>query len=139
MNSFLQIVGYASDAMAGRPPTKQAPRFGQRLAMLRKQQGLSQEALAELLRTTRNNIAYYERKADNPSLDFIKRCAQVLRVTPHELIGQEQKGRPGRPSKLHQKIDQIAKLPRPTQQFVLQFLDQVLTTSSREEPKKNDA
>lgn len=136
MNSFIQIVGYASDAMAGRPPTKQAPRFGQRLAALRKEQGLSQEALAALLNTTRNNIAYYERKADNPSLDFIERCAQTLRVSPQELIGEDLKGKPGRPSKLHQKIDQVTKLPRATQQYVLQFLDQVLTTSSIEAPKK---
>jgi transcriptional regulator with XRE-family HTH domain len=137
MDLFLQTVGYAVDTMAGRPPLKEAPRFGQRLAVLRKQQGLSQKALAGLLGTTRNNIAYYERKADNPSLDFIERCARALRVSSQELIGHDQKGKPGRPSKLHQKIDQIGKLPRSTQQYVLQFLDQVLTTASREEPEKN--
>jgi len=30
---------------------------------------------------------------------------------------------------LHQKVDQIALLPRATQQYVLQFLDQVIVTA----------
>lgn len=115
--------------MAGRPTTRQAPRFGQRLAALRKQQGLSQEALAQLLDTTRDNIAYYERKADNPSLDFIERCAQALRVSMEALVTDTSKARsakPGPPSQLEQRLSAVRQLPRSKQKVVLQFLDAFL-------------
>jgi len=129
MNPLSQIFGYPLDSMAGRPPTKQAPRFGQRLAALRKQQGLSQEALAQLLDTTRDNIAYYERKADNPSLDFIERCAQALRVSMEALVADTSKTRstkPGPPSQLEQRLSAIRQLPRSQQKVVLQLLDAFL-------------
>lgn len=129
MNLLCQIADYSLASMAGRPPTRQAPRFGQRLAALRKQLGLSQEALAQLLGTTRDNIAYYERKADNPSLDFIERCAQALRVSPEELITDTTKtrsARPGPPSQLEQRMTAVRQLPRGKQKMVLQFLDAFL-------------
>jgi len=115
--------------MAGRPPTRQAPRFGQRLAVLRKQQGLSQEALAQLLGTTRDNIAYYERKAENPSLDFIERCAQALRVSPEELItenGKVRSGKPGPPARWEQLSRRLATLPRGKQRVVIDMLEGLL-------------
>jgi transcriptional regulator with XRE-family HTH domain len=115
--------------MAGRPATKTAPRFGQRLAALRKQQGLSQEALAKLLDTTRNNVAYYERKADNPSLEFIERCATALGVTPHDFIGDTPNGRhvkPGPPSKWEQLSRRLAALPRGKQRVVIEMLEGLL-------------
>jgi transcriptional regulator with XRE-family HTH domain len=129
MNSFFQIAGYPLADMAGRPPTKQAPRFGQRLAVLRKQQGLSQEALARLLDTTRDNIAYYERKAENPSLDFIERCAQALHVSPEELIAGSAKARstkPGPPARWEQLSRRLATLPRGRQRVVIDMLEGLL-------------
>ncbi|PZR76759.1 MAG: transcriptional regulator [Chthoniobacterales bacterium] len=119
--------------MAGRPPTKDAPDFGKRLAAARRAKGLSQEALAKLLRTTRVNIGYYERKATNPSLDFIHRCAEVLSVSVADLIGAAapKNGRkPGPPSRLQKQIEQIGQLPRARQRFVSEMLDTVLQKSS---------
>lgn len=129
MNSLFQIAGYSLASMAGRPSTKEAPRFGQRLAALRKQQGLSQEALAQMLDTTRDNLAYYERKADNPSLEFIERCAAALHVTAHDLIGDAPKGRatkPGPPAKWEQLSRRLASLPRGKQQVVIEMLEGLL-------------
>lgn len=129
MKSLFQIVGYPLAQMAGRPATKEAPRFGQRLAALRKRQGLSQEALAQLLDTTRDNVAYYERKADNPSLEFIERCATALSASPHDLIGDAPKGRvgkPGPPAKWEQLSRRLASLPRGKQQVVIEMLEGLL-------------
>ena len=115
--------------MAGRPPTKQAPRFGQRLAVLRQRQGLSQAALARLLDTTRDNIAYYERKAENPSLDFLERCAQALGVSLQELITEQAKTRsakPGPPARWEQLSRRLATLPRGKQQVVIEMLEGLL-------------
>jgi transcriptional regulator with XRE-family HTH domain len=113
--------------MAGRPPLKDAPDFGKRLAAARKAKGLSQVAFAQALGTTRSNLAYYERKASNPTMDFIHRCAAILDVSAGELIGaQVPKHRPGPPSRLQHQIEQISRLPRSKQRFVSQLLDTVL-------------
>lgn len=123
---LIQHCPYNGD-MAGRPPTKDAPEFGQRLAAARKAKGLSQETFAKMLRTTRSNVAYYERKAGNPTMDFIQRCAAILDISAGELIGaQAPKHRPGPPSRLQQQIEQISRLPRSKQRFVSELLDTVL-------------
>lgn len=120
--------------MAGRPPTKEAPPFGQRLAAVRKKQGLSQKQLAERLKTTREVIDYYERRAVNPSLAFIERAAESLEVSVAELVGSEPRtyrGKPGPLPQLARRIEQIRKLPRKEQEFVMRFLDTVLERAGR--------
>lgn len=123
---------YTAD-MAGRPPTKDAPEFGKRLSAARRAKGLSQEALAKMLGTTRVNIGYYERQASNPTLEFIQRCAEALEVSAAELIGSEApKGghKPGPPSRLQKQIEQIARLPKSKQRFVSELLENVLQKSA---------
>jgi transcriptional regulator with XRE-family HTH domain len=125
---------YNPDVMAGRPPTKEAPPFGQRLAAVRKKYGLSQKQLAERLKTTREVIDYYERRAVNPSLAFIERAAESLEVSVAELVGCEPRlarGRPGPSSQLARRIEQIRELPRKEQEFVIRFLDTVLEKAGR--------
>jgi len=115
--------------MAGRPPTKEAPRFGKRLAQARKAQGLSQEEFAAKLGTTRVNLAYYERKAENPTLEFLDRCAEVLKIPVSELIGEgdaEERRKPGPKSKLDKQLEAVRSLPRAKQKFVSEFLETVL-------------
>jgi len=120
--------------MAGRPPIKEAPPFGQRLAAVRKRHGLSQKQLAERLKTTREVIDYYERRAVNPSLAFIERAAESLDVSVAELVGSEQKParrRPGPSSQLARRIEQLRDLPRKKQEFVIRFLDTILEKAGR--------
>jgi transcriptional regulator with XRE-family HTH domain len=120
---------YNSAVMAGRPPTKEAPPFGQRLAAVRKKNGLSQKELAARLKTTREVIDYYERRAMNPSLSFIERAAESLEVSVAELVGSDPRffrGRPGTSSQLARRIEQIRQLPRKEQEFVIRFLDTVI-------------
>jgi transcriptional regulator with XRE-family HTH domain len=116
--------------MAGRPPTKEAPEFGKRLAFARKAKGLSQDSFAKMLDTTRGNIAYYERKAGNPTLDFIQRCSQVLNIPLSELTGSPEvikdKRKTGPPSMLEQRLEAIRHLPRSKQKLLLQVLDTFL-------------
>jgi len=79
---------YNAGVMAGRPPTRDAPMFGQRLAALRRSKDLSQTQFSDLLDTTRKMIDYYERRAGNPSLDFIHRAAEPWRFPSRSLLGQ---------------------------------------------------
>ena len=114
-----------------RPPTKQAPEFGQRLAALRKTRGLSQPQFAQLMGMSREMITYYERRAQNPTAEFLQKAAEILEVSANELLGQEvqSKRKPGPPSELEARLDAVRKLPRQRQRFVLDFIDTVLRDS----------
>ncbi len=117
--------------MAGRPPLTPAKPFGARLAALRKSKGWTQPKLAQKLEITLAALIYYERKAENPSAAIVSKAASVFGVTVDELLGIKplRQTKPGPVSMLHQKVDQIAVLPRATQQYVLQFLDQVIASA----------
>ena len=74
-------------------------------------------------------IYYCQRCAGNPSLDFIQRAAEALDVSVAELLGSQPKaarGKPGPPPQLQLRFEQIRRLPRKEQEFVIRFIDTVL-------------
>jgi len=118
-------------AMAGRPATKEAPVFSQRLVMLRKQKGLTQTQLAERLGISREMMNYYERRSPNPSLEVIQKLAEALEVSVPELLGVDMKAahkrsKPGPTPQLQLRFERIQRLPRKEQEFILRFLDTFL-------------
>ena len=131
---LLKTDSYNLGVMAGRPPIKDAPIFGQRLAAARKNRGWSQTKLAEKLGTNQKVIDYYERRAANPSLAFIQKAAKVLGVSTVALVGNESnnpKSKPGPPPALALRFERIRQLPRKEQDFVIRFLDTVLERAGR--------
>lgn len=64
--------------------------FSDRLSSLRKQRGLTQEALADLIGITKTQVYRYESNLSQPTLDVIKRLAVTLSVTADELIFEEE-------------------------------------------------
>ena len=111
----------------GRPATKEAPIFGQRLSFYRTQRGLSQNQLAEKLGITRDLVGYYERRCQNPTVDFVQKVAHLLQVSTDELVGNKPiKHKPGPNPKLVQKFEQVKDLPQAKQKLVSDFLDTVL-------------
>ena len=68
--------------------------FPERLTSLRKQRGLTQEALAELVGVTKTQVYRYENGSSQPTLDVIKRMAVSLSVTTDELIFEENERKP---------------------------------------------
>ena len=102
---------------SGRRPTKSAPKFGQRMAAFRVAKGLTQFDLAAALGMTRDQIAYYERAARNPSLELVQKIADFFGVTVGELLNDTTKTarKPGPPSQftqLAERLDQVADLRR---------------------------
>lgn len=125
---------YNDGEMAGRPAEKEAPLFGQRLAAVRRNKGLTQRQLADKIQIKRELIDYYERRSPNPALDFIERAAAALEVSVAELLGSEpnsSRAKPGPASQLQRKFEQVKLLPREKQKFVLQFLDTVLDNQQK--------
>ena len=119
---------YTAGMPGGRPTNRKAPPFGERLAALRNAQGLSQSDFAAKVGVTREMVNYYERRAKNPTADFVQKAAKVLGVGADELLGVKPLSarKPGPQSKLHQKIEQLRDLPPSKQKLVLDVLDTVL-------------
>src|SRR5579871_4239188 len=93
--------------MAGRPPTKPAPRFGAQLAALRKARGLTQQQLADQLELSLDMLTYYERRAKNPTAEFVARAAAILGVSTDELLGRPgpaKRSKPGPPSLIEERL-----------------------------------
>lgn len=55
---------------------------------LRRGKGLSQRELAAKLNTTREAIDYYERRAQNPTLDLIPKAGRSLRDDGGRVAGK---------------------------------------------------
>jgi transcriptional regulator with XRE-family HTH domain len=120
---------YNGDIMAGRPPSKSAPAFGQRLALARKAKGISQEQFAQLLGTTRTAVDYYERRAANPSIELIRRCADALGAPVGDFIADAGEALPrkrGPKSEIEQRMAALANLPRTRQRKILEVVDAML-------------
>jgi len=113
----------------GRPPTTKAPEFGARLAALRKACGLSQLEFADKAGISRPMVDYYERRAPNPAASFVIKAADVLGVTTDELLGIPPGGRRkvGRKSKLDRYVEQVKRMPRAEQEYVVKFLEQAVS------------
>src|SRR5438128_534091 len=60
--------------------------FPERLALLRKKKGLTQQALAEQVGVQLLQIHRYENGSSQPTLDVIRKLAVALSVTADELI-----------------------------------------------------
>lgn len=122
--------------MIGRPTEKAAPAFGQRLAAARKAKGWTQRELADALETTIKMVDYYERRAVNPALEVVQMCARALDVPVSSLIGEGDPApaarKPGPVSQLERRFEQVKRLPREKQKFVLQFLETVLEKQETE-------
>ena len=62
------------------------PLIGNRLALLRKRRGLSQEELAERARLDRSYVSRIERGLANPSMGVLERICVALDITLQELF-----------------------------------------------------
>ena len=126
---------YNADVMAGaggRPPQKEAPPFGRRMATLRRQKGLSQTELAQRLGTTQKTVDYYERRTLNPTLDVIQKVADALEVPPAQLIGDNNGSmkislKTGPTSKLQKIFEDVARLPRRQQEKIVEVVSALMT------------
>ncbi len=123
---------YALDVMAGRPPINEAPVFGGNLATLRKARGWTQPQLAKMLGISLSALVYSERKATNPSGEFLAKAATVFNVSVDELLGHAVKPmrKPGPPSRLQQLTEQLSTLPRQKQKAVVEILEGYLKTAA---------
>ena len=69
--------------------------FGEKLYQLRKERGLSQEALAEKLHTSRQAISKWENNNGYPETEKIILISKIFQITLDDLLMEERERRRG--------------------------------------------
>ena len=106
---------------------KKIKNFGKRLAMLRKQRGMTQQQLADEIDVSRRVIAYYEVESDNPPGNIIMLLSKALNITSDELLGLTPTDIGGKPNlKLTRRMKEIENLPPAQQKVLLKTIDTFL-------------
>lgn len=108
--------------------------LGTRIAQARKDQGMTQQQLADQLGIPQQTLAHYEVARARLSVSMLPTLAQLLTLSLDELIGNplpRRKGKRGPVSRLQQQIEAVEQLPKTRQQFVSQILDTVLAQANR--------
>lgn len=101
--------------------------LGARIARARKEQGLTQQQLADHLGIVQQTYAHYEVGHVRFPASTLPILGKVLGLTPEELLGQERpKGKRGPTSRLQQQIDRISQLPKTKQRLAMDMLDAVI-------------
>lgn len=101
--------------------------LGGKVATLRKEQRLTQAQLAEILGVSQQHMASLETGIRKIPSSMLPTFSHVFGVSVDELLGVgAAKHKRGPTPKLQRQIEQIRKLPRTKQRFVMQMLDTVL-------------
>ena len=101
--------------------------LGARMAKLRKDQGITQVQMAEWLSVSQQTINAYEVGRRRIQVSALPTVARLLGVSVEELVGEASKpGKRGPAPKLQQQLEQLSRLPKPKQKFVMEMIETVL-------------
>jgi len=98
--------------------------FADRLAGLRKQRGLTQQALGDVAGVHMMQIHRYESGASQPSLEVLKKLAKALRVSADELLFDKDEREPD--EELRLQLEAISRLDPAEKHVVMEVLDGLL-------------
>lgn len=106
-------------------------RLGQQIATLRKAQHITQVQLAEFLGISQQYLQAFEAGRRKVPASMLPTLAQLFGVTLEELVGMPvPKNKRGPAPKLQRQIEQLQRLPKTKQRFVMEMLDTVLQQAS---------
>jgi transcriptional regulator with XRE-family HTH domain len=102
--------------------------LGARIAERRRELGLTQVQIAEVLDVTQQTYAGYESGRYRVPVSMLPALAQMLMMDMETLLGTtaKQRAKRGPAPKFQQHIERISRLPRAKQRFVIQVLESVL-------------
>jgi len=123
----LRLDPYNGVMSRGRKPSQDAPLFGQRLVHFRQKLGMTQYDLAEALEISRDLVGHYERRSQNPNLDFVLKVAELFEVSVDEFLGlKPERSKSGPPPKALKVAEKIAALPKTKQTVVIEMIEGVI-------------
>lgn len=105
--------------------------FGKKIQMLRKNNNLSQESLAVILRINRNYLSRIETGKSEPSLSVLKRIVEYFKIDIETLIGIKKSD-----SNVDDKIKKIINGCQYLMEDDLDFLIRVISVMREEYVKK---
>ena len=106
--------------------------LGTRIAQLRKEQGLSQQALADQLGIAQQTFAHYEVGRARMPVSLLPELARFFGVGVDDLLGlRNGTGKRGPAPKLQQQIERLGQLPKAKQRVVMEMLEGVLSQANR--------
>ena len=101
--------------------------LGERIIERRKELGLTQVQLGEMMSVTQQVIASYEAARRQIPAWRVPDLAKALDLTLEDMMGVNGSGKKRGPkSKLEKQLDEVRQLPKSEQVFVSQFLDKML-------------
>jgi len=98
--------------------------FPERLAALRKERGLTQQALADQVGLAVLQIRRYEGGTSQPTLDVIRRLAIALGVSADMLVFDEQERGPS--ETLRYQFEAVSRMSEHDQEMIRELLDAVI-------------
>jgi transcriptional regulator with XRE-family HTH domain len=98
--------------------------FGKRLAALRKQRGMTQQALADTVGCHVTMIRRYEAGETQPTLDIIRNMARALSVSADALVFEHDERDPV--DELRMQFEVISQLPPDERSVVKEVLDSLI-------------
>ncbi len=106
--------------------------LGHRLAQLRNEQGLSQQAMADALGVAQQTYAHYEVGRIRMPVSLLAAIAQFFGVSVDALLGRQNgAGKRGPAPKFQQQIERLNRLPKARQKVVMEMPEGVLSQASR--------
>ena len=101
--------------------------IGERIANLRKAQGITQKELAEKIGVTRTVITDYERGRVRIYDEMLARLAQALGISADELLGLRKPEETGNQSlRLTRRLRELEELPEAKRKKILSTLDDLI-------------
>lgn len=100
--------------------------LGKRIAQYRKEQGLTQQQLADTLDISQQTLAHYEVGRLRVAVSMLSQLAKILSISVEDLLEEAPepgKSRRGPPSRVLLQLEQIAQMPRTKQKFISDMLD----------------
>jgi transcriptional regulator with XRE-family HTH domain len=106
--------------------------IGKRIAHIRKERGLSQEALADHMGISRKQVVDYETGRIHLNDDMIVRFAVTLSVSADELLGLKppKKALDEPALRITRRLRELAKLPEDKKRAVLKVLDDLIKANT---------
>jgi transcriptional regulator with XRE-family HTH domain len=106
--------------------------LGTRIARLRKEQGISQRAMADELGIAQQTYAHYEVGRIRMPVSMLPAIAQFFGVSVDELLGRKNgTGKRGPAPRLQQQIERLSRLPKAKQKVVMEMIEGVLGQTGR--------
>jgi transcriptional regulator with XRE-family HTH domain len=101
--------------------------LGRRITQFRKDRNMTQAELAAMLALKQQALASYEVGRRRVPVSMLPKVAQILGVAVEELLGVSNETRKrGPPPKIQRLIEEVHRLPKPRQKFVVEMLENAL-------------